>query len=112
MSRAPRLGFTLTYEIVTPESAEHGDAAECGFIDAHGSKCDERPAPLTLRDVERVGFGCCEDSGDWFTETDSRENYATGESTRYSLHPPDNITASSYNRLARLLGAYQGMNKS
>ena len=102
--------FTVTYSIVTPESAEHGDDAEHGFaapggwhfaIETCGSIEDNG---LTLR--EAVGMmGCVEDCGRWFVETDGREDYKTGAVTTYSLHPPRNITESSYRRLARLLGA-------
>ena len=50
-------------------------------------------------------IGRVEDAGSWFVEADGRDNYRDGSNTRYSLHPPKNITPSSYGRLARLLKA-------
>ena len=104
--------FLITYEIVTPESAEHGDAAERGYVSA-GFKF-----PLEIVDMARdrnvLSFdlrsavnqlGGVENAGRWFVEVDGRINYQTGAETRYSLHPPENITPSSYGRLCRLLKA-------
>lgn len=88
--------FRVTYEIVTEESAIHGDFAENGF--AH-------PHEMSLRealDVAGCGRGGYEDSGDWFTTIDLQINYATGEEARYSIHPMD-VTPSSYERIRRLL---------
>lgn len=109
--------FHVTYEIVTPESATHADVAERGFVDARGSQ-HELPAgvcgpeagafkaqfALRLRDaIGQFGFGeCMEDSGHWFTQTDSEVDYRTGAETRMAFHPPDNITGASYQRLAAL----------
>ena len=100
-------GFRVTYEIVTPESAEHGDAAERGFIDSWGMQVDaligqETPGvAMTLREALQL---CSpqEDSGSWFNECDGRENYQTGAVETRSLHPPDNVTGASYARLKRL----------
>ena len=105
--------FTVTYEVVTPESAEHGDFAEIGFMQSGGWQHEISTVEMA-RDREALEFdlrsavnmiGCVEDSGSWFSEADGRVNYQTGAETRYSLHPPKNITASSYGRLARLLKA-------
>jgi hypothetical protein len=86
--------FNVTYEIVTPESAENGDFEETGF----------ELKDATLREaVGIVGRRSCEDSGRWFTQADGSTDYRTGANTRYSLHPPDSITASSYARLRRIL---------
>lgn len=107
--------FNVTYEIVTPESAEHGDAAERGFIGVAGLQfsidgiCGQPAAELkaecgmSLREAfDRM---CAvEDCGHWFAEVDGRPNYQTGADTRYSFHPPETITAASYGRLRRLFG--------
>lgn len=98
--------FRVTYEVVTPESAEHGDAAERGFIAPGGwrTSAGNPEIELGLREaIELVAAGVMEDCGQWFTEADGRLNYETGASERRSLHAPDNITAASYARLARLL---------
>lgn len=110
--------FHVTYEIITPESAQHADAAERGFVQAGGWRVELAPhvcgpeagkikdeCAMPLRQaVELVAAGVMEDSGFWFTEIDPRRNYATGAETLYSLHPPE-ITPSSYARLRRLLCA-------
>lgn len=100
--------FRVTYEIVTPESAAHGDSAENGFLDARGN----RVAALIGRETPgvdmslREALALCspqEDSGSWFSEVDGRQNYTTGAEERRALHPPRNITGPSYGRLARLI---------
>lgn len=107
--------FHITYEIVTPESAEHGDAAELGYAMPGGWQFeldsmtpeDIEACALDLR--QAVGMmSSCEDSGRWFTETDSDPDYSTGAETRRSLHCPDSITGASYRRVARLLGIRRG----
>lgn len=90
--------FTVTYEIITPESAEDGVAAERGWHHDSPEGCD-----LSLREAIDL-MGCCENSGRWFSEIDARHDYKSGAETFYSLHPPRNITPSSYRRVARLLG--------
>lgn len=103
----------ITYEIITPESAEHGDAEERGYvapggwqdsIDDIGREVDiDSVYGWSLSDAERfLGRGAMEDSGNWFNTVDPDNNYQTGAQTFYSLHPPDNISAASYGRLARI----------
>lgn len=106
--------FRVTYEIVTPESAEHGDAEERGFVlPASGFNLkvpiDEVPdfaeheLDWDLTDAEqwlgREGMECV---GCWFETCDPETDYQTGAETRYSLHPPSNITPSSFARIARI----------
>lgn len=90
--------FNVTYETVTPESAEDGEAESRGFI------CKG----VGLREaVDAIGKIALEDCGSWFTNQEyghgTRDYYATGREESRSLHPPRDITASSYDRLARLL---------
>lgn len=100
--------FHITYDIVTPESADRGDSAEAGYITSGGMHIDvvttkdRKAAALDLHSAI-AHLGCLEDSGSWFTEIDGRDNYRTGEHETRSLHPPRNITPSSYRRLCRLL---------
>jgi hypothetical protein len=101
--------FRVTYEIVTPESAEHGDSAEYGFVYPGAwqfplEQCDADPN-MRLREAIDLAGDRLEDSGRWFTQFDGRTNYETGAETRYSIHPPESITAASYGRLRRLLSA-------
>lgn len=108
--------FRVTFDVVTPESAEHGDTADNGFAAPGGWKFsadDPGPHEMTLREAistcgfypaaRSAGMGGFEDSGSWFSTIDADQNYRTGEETRYSLHPPENITPSSYGRLRRYL---------
>jgi hypothetical protein len=105
--------FTVTYEVVTPESAEHGDYAEIGFVTPGDWKQElstvpdgDRSMEMSLREaVDLFGVGACEDSGNWFNQCDCITDYRPGAETRYSLHPPGNITGASYERLKRLLQA-------
>lgn len=101
----PRENWLVTYEIVTPESSEHGEAEERGYCYVGEWHFDE-PAPMTLRDALKC---CCPsvDCGRWFADESPIHNRAyfehCHEETR-ALHPPRNITAASYRRVARLLG--------
>lgn len=105
----------ITYEVVTPESAEHGDAEERGFI-APGLFNLKVPVEESLNEEDwpkgsldwdlqaaarYLGTGCMEDSGRWFTTTDPERDFRTGAETTYSLHP-DGVTPSSYARLKRV----------
>lgn len=99
------LEWYVTYDIVTPESAEDGEADERGWINASGWHLEDRPEPMSLREaLRRCGPGF-ENSGRWFTESSSDTDYRTGSEETRSLHPPPQITPSSYARVARLLGA-------
>ena len=96
--------FSITYEIITPESAENGDCEETGF----------EAENLTLReafDMLRWIGGNCEpsDSGlspyswlSFYCEPDFR----TGETKNYALHWPRNLTYSTRRRIAKLFRAY------
>jgi hypothetical protein len=99
-------GFNITYSIVTPESAEHGDIAESGF----------RAENLTFREAMdelrwyRGGYveaDCLPvHRPRWFTFCEADHDYATGAVTSYSLHIPEHVTEASRQRIARLLGCY------
>jgi hypothetical protein len=102
--------FRVTFDVATPESAEHGDVADSGFAHPGGWKYpvdDPGPHEMTLREaINACGFcggGGFEDSGSWFTTADPDVDYRTGEDTSYSIHPPRAITPSSYARIRRLL---------
>lgn len=100
--------WRVTYEIVTPESAEHGDSEENGFVDAGGglwpiAECtDDLNFGMSLREALRICHPG-EDCGGWFVECEGDIDYATGAVTRKSLHPPANLSAASYARISKLL---------
>lgn len=103
--------FIVTYDIVTPESAEVGDAAERGFLTPGAWRYPLETSNLnddytmTLREALDLIGDACENCGTWFAEVDGRQDFKTAAVETRALHPPRSITPSSYRRLARLLGA-------
>ena len=95
--------FHVTYDVVTPESAEHADVAEAGFLTPHGGQTTEA-IEWTLHQVIQY-FGCrgFDDGGSSFYSCDSTQDYRTGAETSYAVHPYESITGSSYRRVKRFL---------
>lgn len=100
--------FNVTYEIITEESAEDGDSAECGFIAENVSLRE------AIDSVMQTESSHCSQSGveasdsyvseaRWFTVYNSA-NYLSGEIENRALHIPDSVTPASRKRIARLLG--------
>jgi hypothetical protein len=72
-----------TYEVVTPESAEHGDVAESGWLDEEGTL-------YSVRDACRKLQGCEPSSsqfhpGLWYIGAGDSD-YSDGSETRESYH--------------------------
>ena len=93
--------WKVTFEIVTPESAENGEAEESGFVD---ESC-------ALREAVRYISGTAHEASDsriasarWFTNYEYNEDYRTGGRESRSLHIPERVTGASRKRLARILG--------
>jgi hypothetical protein len=116
--------WTVTYHTITQESAEHGDYADHGFVTSGGW---HTPHTVYMEDLAHCTTDYAremhqshyvfdtlkealdyvtpqEDAGRWFDEVDPNTNYRTGEDEYRQLHPPVNITSSSYKRLKRALG--------
>lgn len=102
--------FSVTYEIVTPESVEHGEADEIGFI---VQETDLRTAIDLVRETRTAHCGgitaieCNEypvRNPNWITVYNGME-FQTGTHESRSLHFPSSITAASRRRVARYLGA-------
>lgn len=104
-----RRDFRVTYEIVTQESAEHGEADERGFI-SEGENLREAIA-------DARGTRTCHCDGVLSVEADEYPmraprsvtisngmEFLTGAYENRSLHIPDGITSASRRRIARLLG--------
>lgn len=97
--------FSVTFETITPESAEHGDTETAGFV-SQG---------VGLREAID-DMGCAGDHIEaneypvtdprWITAYRVSEDYGTGETENRSLHFPDTMTAASKLRVCRLLGVY------
>lgn len=104
--------FHVTYEIVTHESGEAGEASDAGFVLPGNWHVDTATAladtageyGMSLREACTL-VECPRDTGRWFSEEGERLDYATGAAETRALHPPQGITPSSYRRLARLLRA-------
>jgi len=87
--------FNVTFEVVTPESSEHGEAAESGFLAESVSLSDA----VAMTHVYGPAWIDC---GNWFTYT-GEACFLTGEVTSFSIHPPRSISRASYARIARAL---------
>lgn len=100
-------GFSITYEVITPESAEHGEAEARGFI---YEDLEFREAFQRIQ--YKGGYSNCEASeypvrsSRWLTFYGIDEDYCTGSETHWSLHIPEHVTPSSRVRIARLFGCY------
>lgn len=76
-----------TYEIVTEESAEHGDFEESGFE----YEDNEFSFMELVREIKDAGATMPSDSSPsmhtWYSTPDADIDYHTGEYTYYSFHP-------------------------
>lgn len=95
--------FDITYETITPESAEHGESADSGF---HMEGVTLREAWNFLR-----WEGCCEASDGHIPSARWLNFYGeqcpmTGDCVNYSLHFPEKLSQHSRNRIARLFRCY------
>ncbi len=105
------LGFNVTYEIVTKESAEQGDAEERGFICESVSLREAIDALNTTRTAHCDGVQAIETdeypvrAPRWITITNGMEFY-TGACESRSLHIPETATDATRRRIARLCGVH------
>lgn len=101
--------FVVSYEIITPDSAEVGEAESRGWTIPGGwlfDQADQDPHDPALRlDLRQVRgmIGAVEDQGRCWAEIDGDANYATGARTYRTVHPAGTITPSSYRRVTRIL---------
>lgn len=103
--------FNVTYDIVTPESAEFGDADERGFVVENATLSEAIDAVTSTRTSHVGGVECIEPniwpwqngSFDSVTVSNGME-YLTGACESRTLHIPENVTRSSRLRIARLIG--------
>lgn len=84
--------ISKTYEIITEESAEHGDAEERGFI--------FQDAEYTFRDLvnELIEFpvpSCWPGIPDW-ASSHEMINYSDGSVTIESIHPGNDYKSQKY----------------
>jgi hypothetical protein len=103
--------FNVTFEIVTDESAENGDAQERGFIAENVSLRDAIDGlsassnSCELASIEADSWPIsCDNPPRWITYHYGRD-WESGEFESRSVHFPRGVTGSSAIRIARLLGA-------
>lgn len=102
--------FNITYEIVTDESAEHGDAEERGFIAQAVSLREAIELVQATRDGHSSQEGIeasdsCVADARWITVYNSM-NYISGDVETRSLHFPDNLSGATRVRIAQMLNCY------
>jgi hypothetical protein len=100
--------FTVTYDIVTTESADQNDYDECGFIAENVSLREAVAYLFETRTSYVAGIQCieanCSDPGQarWVSVFNGME-YATGDYETRSLHFPESITSSTRARICALV---------
>ena len=92
--------FPITCEIITQESAEHGDAAQRGFMSQTETLRDAIETLMRF-DISE-GIQHWENYDRWFTVYFEMNN-ETGSYENRSIHFPDNVTQSSIRRVVRLI---------
>jgi hypothetical protein len=104
----PKTLFDVSYDIVTPESAEHGDVDERGFI-SQGETLREAIKLVHRTRTNKVD-GCNVEADTtrgnryrWVTVSNGAEFETGAHETRY-LHIPLHVTHASARRIARLAG--------
>ena len=101
--------FSVTYEILTPESAESGEVEETGFILENATLREAAAEVFGTRTSRCGGVECVEPNDSrigearWITVYHGME-YETGAHENRALHIPDHVTAASRRRIARLCG--------
>ena len=80
-----RLSFSITYQTVTPESAEFGEAADSGFM-VEAYEPDDIQDLISLINNYRCFDWSCSDNGGWLSSDSEVSDYATLEEIMYSLH--------------------------
>lgn len=96
--------YDVTFEIITPESAEYGEAESRGFV-AEDTSLRNAIDDLGCGDlIEASEYPVCDPR--WITAYNVNEDYTRNETENRSLHFPDNMTPASKIRVCRLLGVY------
>lgn len=96
------LPFNVSYEIITPESAEIGEAAETGFIAQALNLREAIDALFSTRTSAYSGLEAVE-CDEWPIIAPRWITAVYGLETR-SLHMPQSATPASRRRIARLCG--------
>ena len=102
--------FSVTYEIVTQESADYGDTDSRGYIAEDVSLRDALQYVTETRTnecggIESISADSSHGRPRWVTVQNSME-YTSGAYESRSIHIPSNVSDSTASRIARLLGAH------
>ena len=104
--------WSVTFAIVTEESAEHGDYAESGYAcknvtlrEAIAELYDFSPFTDPIDYIECNCYPVSVDHPPKWVSVYAGPNLHNGDREHRSIHVPDHITPASRVRLARLLGA-------
>ena len=95
--------ISKTYELVTEESAEQGEAAERGFV------FEDQPGGFRelFDTIKADGFAYPDSSHGiprWLS-TEPQQDYRTGAWVTYSLHPSHDVRSMRYwNKVMKVLG--------
>jgi hypothetical protein len=99
--------FTVTYEIITEESAEFGDFAETGFVERDLSLREAVDHLFNTRGtyarITAIEGDCSDISQTRWVTVYHNQDWFNGEYENRSIHFPKNITPSSRKRLVDLL---------
>ena len=93
-----------TFEIITPESAEVGEAAERGWIDEAGTEYGFRELVELVRSGE--ASSSAPSSGVWLTVYRYDEDYRTGAVENRSYHPVSARDARYFAKALRAAGLW------
>src|SRR3954470_17832014 len=102
--------FSVTYEIMTEESASNGEAEETGFVVQDVCLRDALEAVHETRTSACDGVTSIQPSSSdvadarWIT-IDNGMEFETGARESRSIHFPESLTGATRCRIARLLGA-------
>ncbi len=99
--------FSVTFERVTPESAEHGEADSTGFAVKNATLREAMDLIGDDHYCEADSWPC--DCPRWLTFYNTNEGttdyYETGATEHLRLHIPETVTRASARRIAKLCGA-------
>ena len=94
--------FLLTFEVITPESAEHGEAAQAGVLEESATLRDAfEEMRFAEAGIEASDYPAT--APRWITARRTREDFETGEVGNVTLHFPESTTPASRRRVLRLL---------
>lgn len=99
--------FSVTFEIVTPESAEHGDCEESGFVARNVGlrhAVDYLFATRTSH-VDGIEFGNCDDRS---VSIGNGMEFRTGARESRTLHFPPHMSDSTRGRILQLVDGRAG----